>query len=95
MNVNQEGQIEDKPAPSEDDALLEMIRQHIIKTYKPVEDYGDADVHLTTHEIYEQLQSFYPGLYTQAIIAGWLQEAGFKFYDGGNLKLEWMLKKVA
>jgi hypothetical protein len=94
MKVNEEGEIEDRADQPQDDALLEMIRQHIVKTYTPVESYGEADVRLTTHEIYEQLQNFYPGLYTQAIIAGWLQEAGFKFYDGGNLKLEWMLKKV-
>lgn len=89
MNVNKEGEINEK-----DDALLEVIKQHILNKYKPVEDYGDADLHLTTSELFEQLQNFYPGEYTKATIASWLNEGGFKFYDGGNLKLEWMLKKV-
>jgi hypothetical protein len=76
--------------------MLNKIKSFLLEYYKPVEDLTDPGaIHLSTAEIHQQLYSFYPTQeLTASLVASWLNAAGFKFYDFGMMRFEWMLKKV-
>jgi hypothetical protein len=77
--------------------IIEKVKNYLKEYYVPAYDPGGQGVlHYTTGEIYAQLQRLVPGadLYTTTDVALWLHDAGFTFYDYGEMKFEWMLKKV-
>jgi hypothetical protein len=78
-----------------DDSLLQSLKKFLTDTYTPVETFNPKAIFLTTAEVYQQLQQLYPNpvLYSQADVAQWLHQAGFKFSETGELKLEWMLAR--
>lgn len=80
----------------EAEALINRIKNTLFQIYEPVNDPLTAPIHLTTKEIYSQLQQLYPSeYYSEDTVAEWLDQGGFSFYDYcGNLKFEWMMRKV-
>lgn len=56
----------------------------------------EADCHFTTEEIHANLLRVLPDacLISLVQVAAWLSELNFTFYDYGNMRLEWMMKKV-
>lgn len=104
MQVHQEDFTEDEELTPEEvlkkkaikESFLDKIKNTIYQLYEPVTDPLKAPLHLTTKEIFNQIQSLYPSTYyNQDTIAEWLHDGGFTFYDySGNLKFEWLIKKV-
>lgn len=75
--------------------LLDQVKQFLGQYYHPAFSLDDADMHLSTQEIYHQIQKLYPSFeYSQETIAQWMQELGFIFLDFGEMKLEWLIKKA-
>lgn len=73
--------------------LLNELKNYLAKNYEPVADPAKADFHLSTLEIYNQLQRLLPvEKFKPADVATWLHSAGFKFWDYGYMQFEWMLK---
>ena len=79
-----------------EDPMLISLKRYLLQYYKPVHDPKDADLHFSTMEIHQQLLKLYPNeaILTPDLVANWLHEAGFTFYDYGMMKLEWMMKKA-
>lgn len=77
------------------EGLLNKIKQFLFQYYLPIHDAKEADFHFTTSEVYLQLLKLYPSEdLTQDLVAQWLHEGGFTFYDFGEMKLEWLFKKT-
>ena len=76
-------------------AMLNKIRAFLFDYYQPVADPKEAEFHLSTKNILEQLHKLFPNevLLTGDIVAAWLTTGGFTFYDFGEMKFEWLLKK--
>jgi hypothetical protein len=76
--------------------LLNKVKNYLLDTYEPCQDPAEAFIHHTTDEIYRNLQRLLPNehLYTSADVAKWLHDAGFTFYDYGDMRFEWMMKKA-
>lgn len=81
--------------PPQDDPLLEKIKAYILNTYEPVQIPAEADTRMTTHEIYQAMMRHYPDqdAFTENMLANWLHEKGFTFFDAGKMRFEWMLKQ--
>lgn len=73
--------------------LVETIKTYFIENYQPAKDPLIAEYHFTTLEIYNQLQRILPNkeLFTPAEVALWLNDAGFIFYDFGEMHFEWLI----
>jgi len=75
--------------------LVNKIKNYLTQHYDPVSDPRQAEFHYTTQEIFQKIYSLFPSdAYTADMIALWLHNAGFTFYDYGEMKLEWMMKKA-
>ena len=75
--------------------LINKLKNFLTQEYEPVGDPKEAQLHYTTQEIYLQLQKVLPSShYTPEMVSNWLHLAGFTFFDYGDLKFEWMLKRL-
>lgn len=76
--------------------LLEKIKNYLLLYYVPVQDASAAEFHYTTAELHKQMLNIYPNefILTADLVASWMHGAGFTFYDYGEMRFEWMLKKV-
>ena len=75
--------------------FMDTIKEFLYKYYVPVTDPRNATLHFTTEDIYRQLVELYPSSdLTQEQIAIWMNAGGFTFYDFGEMKFEWLLKKA-
>lgn len=74
--------------------VLNKLKNHLYEYYEPVIDARDAEIHLTTTELFTQLYKLIPcqGL-TPDLVANWMHLGGFNFYDFGEMRLEWIMKK--
>lgn len=79
--------------PQPEDPLLFKIKQTILDLYEPVQQPMDATLRMTTAELYLAVQKLYPSAaFTEDMLANWLHEKGFTFWDAGGLRFEWLLK---
>lgn len=78
------------------EALRLTLKDHLRRYYKPVSDPAEAEYHHTTQEIYDQLFRILPNalVFSASDVASWLTEFGFQFFDYGEMRLEWMMKKA-
>lgn len=73
---------------------LEAAKDFIRFNYTPVDDYKEATLRVTTLELFEKLFSTFPAEgFTSELLFTWLNELGFSYMDGGNIRLEWLMKK--
>ena len=73
--------------------LINTIKDFLITNYETTQDPKDAEFHLSTSEVYNQLQKILPSKkYKPEDVAVWLHASGFKFYDFGYLCFEWLMK---
>lgn len=79
-----------QPDPGE---LINVIKQILTDKYEPVKEPRLADEHLSTQEVYYNLQRLFPSkAYSPGDVAVWMHDAGFVFYDFGVMRYEWLLK---
>lgn len=76
--------------------LFNKLELYLKEYYVPVQDPKDAELHFTTEEIQGQLLKLLPNpeILTGDVVANMLHHAGFTFYDYGEMRLEWMMKKA-
>lgn len=89
---------DDEQEPEQDPevlAMLESLRDYLRNYYAPVFDPAEAEFHFTTRQVWEQLLNIYPNeiILTPALVSTWLSALNFQFYDYGEMKLEWMMKR--
>lgn len=73
----------------------EFIKDHIHSYYEPIDDYAKADLKLSTADLFEKLRSAFPVEgFTSTMLFGWMMELGFSYIDAGELKIEWLMKKI-
>lgn len=71
------------------------IEDYLKSNYLPVRDPKEAEMHFTTREIWEKLLVLFPhSAFTQEIVIKIFIRLGYKFYDYGEMRFEWMMKKV-
>lgn len=87
---------EDKPKeqlPPVADPLLETIKNYLLQNFEAVQEPAQATYRYTTAELYQRLQRLYPDLPMDiSDLAQWLHQNGYRFWDAGDLRLEWLLK---
>lgn len=76
--------------------ILNKLKEYLLAYYKPVRNPADADLHYSTSEIHQQLLKIFPNelILTGDLVSTWLHNGGFIFYDFGEMKLEWLMKKA-
>lgn len=78
-------------APTELSAR-EMVLHHLRTNYRPCENYVDADVRISTHELYEKLRPmFVMNDLSEQDLFGLLVSEGFSYSDAGDFNVEWMM----
>ncbi len=89
---------EDDEADNDQDVsgLLNKLKLYLMNYYEPVQDPKDAELHFSTNDVWLQLLKLYPNeiILTRELVAVWLHNAGFTFYDYGEMRFEWMMRKV-
>lgn len=79
-----------QPDPGE---IITLVKQILLDKYEPVKDPRKANAHLTTQEVFYNLQRLFPlKEYSPGDVALWMHEAGFTYYDYGEMRFEWLLK---
>lgn len=80
--------------PSRD--FSQIVKQYILSNYLPETDPLKATLHLTTQEVVENMLQLYPNSndINCTIIADFLFENNYVFYDFGAMKFEWLFKKI-
>ena len=75
--------------------LLQKIKNFLLQYYEPTADIREAAFHFTTEEITRQLYKIYPNelLFSATDVAAWLHAGGFVFYDFGDMRFEWLIKR--
>lgn len=78
------------------EGLLNKVKEQLRFYYAPVQDPKDADFHMSTTEMWQQLLTLFPNemFLTKDLVAIWMHSLGFTFYDFGEFKFEWLVKKV-
>lgn len=76
--------------------ILLKLKNTFFAYYLPVYSPRDADFHYTTAMLYQKCLLLVPNslLYSESDLVLWLHEAGFTWFDYGELNFEWMLKKA-
>lgn len=75
--------------------LVISIKQYLLEQYNPIADDPTKTMMMNTHEVFSALQAIYPSdSYNAANVAEWLHAGGFKFYDIGGLRLQWLLQPI-
>lgn len=95
IHINSDGYFEEDPdIPMPTDAMVEKIKNFILATYEPASTPEDADVTMSTNEIYDAVMRLYPNevLFSKSMLVNWLHEKGFTFFDAGKMRFEWLLK---
>lgn len=95
--INKEGDFEKDPSPEipeEDQRLIEYLKQYLLSIYQPAATPMDADKRMSTEEIFSALTRIYHNelFFSRNQLAKWLHDQGFKVWDAGDLRLEWLLK---
>ena len=73
---------------------LDAIINYLQQNYQPCHSYTDADVRISTDELHEKLQAFFPlEGFTPAILFTWLIDMEYKYEESGHIKPEWLLKR--
>ncbi|HVZ98564.1 MAG TPA: hypothetical protein VG847_16900 [Chitinophagaceae bacterium] len=101
--VNDEGNLESMreelerqrlKAELEHNAMLEKVRSVLLEYYAPATYPMEADFHFTTNEIWKQLLNIYPNevLLTKDTVAAWMHAGGFRLFDFGEMRFEWLIK---
>lgn len=67
------------------------IKSFLLEKFEPV-SVQDAELYLTTQELFENLQAHMPGKYSRSKLAGLLKEAGFNVTTTGPAQYAWCLK---
>lgn len=82
--------------PGCDDPLVLRIKYYLVSMYEPVARPEEADLTMSTTEIYEAFCSLYHNeiSFSREMIAQWLHEQGFQLFDAGSLRFEWLLKRI-
>lgn len=90
--INKDGDIHEGEDFSD---ILDKLKMYLLAYYVPVHDPKNAEFHLSTREIHQQLLKLYPNelILTADLVAKWLNNGGFTFYDFGEKKFEWLMKK--
>ena len=93
--IDEEG-LKDGELPMPPDPLLEKIKAYILSQYEPVQTVAEADVFMSTPEIFEAISVHYRNelLFDQSMLATWLHDNGFTFKEMGNMRFEWLLKRT-
>lgn len=75
--------------------LLTKIKNFLLQYYEPTDNIREASFHYTTSEITQHLYKVYPNelLFGQSDVAAWLHAGGFTFYDFGDMRFEWLIKR--
>lgn len=77
------------------DGLFEKIKNYIRLNYEPCQAPEEATVTMTTAEVYEAIQRFYPNApVDMEMLANWLHDNGYTFYDTGKMRFEWLFKSA-
>lgn len=81
--------------PAQDDPLLNKMKLYFLSQYEPVNNYKEADITMSTNEIFEAFAKLYRNevIFSRDALATWLHEKGFSFIDTGKMNLEWILKR--
>lgn len=97
VKLKQDVEKKELAARQEHFALLEKLRNYLLYYYVPVQDPAEAEFHFTTKELWQQMLQLYPNelLLSQDVVAAWMNTGGFKFYDFGQMRFEWLMKKAA
>lgn len=75
------------------DPVLLKIQQFISDNYLPVKNPQDADLRMSTDEIFSSIKRLHPDVaFSAGDLVRWLTEKGFDFYDAGQMRFEWLLK---
>lgn len=91
--IDEEGELKEERWDDFSGILLKL-KNYLFENYEPVTDAREAEMHFTTGELYSQLYNLIPcaGL-TPELVANWMHLGGFTFYDFGDMRLEWIMKK--
>ena len=91
MQLSLEGDLQE-----DEEAILKKLKQYLLANYKPAIDPQKADLHFSTEEIYQKLLKLYPNelVFRPAMVAEWLEQEGFIFFEYGDLNFEWMMNKA-
>lgn len=75
--------------------LIAKLKNYLYTYYAPAVNVMEAEFHFSTDEIHKLLLRIYPNEFelTADMVAVWLHEGGFSFYDSGQLRFEWLLKR--
>lgn len=94
MIVNPEGGLEQPEIPPEDLNAIETIKNYILQSYQPVNDPKEADKRMSTNEIFEACSRIYHNelYFSRNDLTKWLISQGFKIWDAGDMRFEWLLK---
>jgi hypothetical protein len=74
--------------------MIEVIRQFITERYQPTDSPTDAHIMMHTQGIFSMLQLIMPGSYSAEDVRMLLLDMGYKMFELGELRYEWMLRKI-
>jgi hypothetical protein len=97
MLHNEDEEIDKPEEPNKDfSGLVGQIKNYLLDYYAPVYEVKDAEFHMTTEEIYRQLQRILCNelIYSAGDVALWLHNARFIFADFGEMRFEFLLKRL-
>ncbi|RZK36038.1 MAG: hypothetical protein EOO57_07975 [Hymenobacter sp.] len=89
----------DDDAPAKDpgdfsDPNFDILMAEIGKRFEPANSLEEAGLQLTTKEVFDRLQTFYPSLfYSVQLVFNALKELGFKYEDPyRDMNFVWLFK---
>ena len=93
IHISKDGDIDDDNVPAEDLALINELKNYILSIYKPA-SIDEADTRMSTNEVFEAFCRIYHNevLFSRNDLAKWLQQQGFKIWDAGVMRFEWLMK---
>jgi hypothetical protein len=76
------------------DPNFDILMEEIGKRFEPAASLEEAGLQLTTKEVFDRLQTFYPSLfYSVQLVFNALKELGFKYDDPyRNMNFVWLFK---
>lgn len=70
----------------------QAVADYIALTYEPAPSPGDADLRISTKELFIKIDKGFPAVFTPDELVSLMNQNKFTFWDN-DLEFEWLLKR--
>ena len=96
LHVGEGGDMNEDKIPADVLELINGLKAYILTIYQPAASPLEATKRFSTNELFEAFSRVYHNelYFNRNDLSIWLKQNGFRIWDAGDMRFEWLLKEV-